>query len=89
MKTIAQKYWKYALFTVVGAGLGFAYYRFVGCTSGTCPLTSSWHTSTLFGGLIGILAVPARKGKPDGITKTNGIAGTNDSAETNNNTKTD
>ncbi|MHB9143659.1 MAG: DUF6132 family protein, partial [Paludibacter sp.] len=26
--------------SVLGAGGGFAYYYFVGCTSGTCPITS-------------------------------------------------
>jgi hypothetical protein len=64
MNSIIQKYWKKALFAFVGAGIGFAYWRFIGCTSGSCPLTANWHTSTLFGGLIGILAVPSRK-KPD------------------------
>ncbi len=62
MKKIFDRYWKTALFTVVGAGIGFAYWRFVGCSSGTCPLTANWHTSTLMGGLIGMLASPA-KGK--------------------------
>jgi hypothetical protein len=61
MKRIFDKYWKTALFTVIGAGLGFAYWRFVGCSSGTCPLTANWHTSTLMGGLIGMLATPSRK----------------------------
>ena len=61
MKRIIDKYWKTALFTLAGAGIGFAYWRFIGCTSGTCPLTANWHTSTLFGGLIGMLAVPSRK----------------------------
>ena len=61
MKRIIDKYWKTALFTLAGAGIGFAYWRFIGCTSGTCPLTANWHTSTLFGGLIGMLAVPTKK----------------------------
>jgi hypothetical protein len=56
------------MFTVIGAGLGLAYWKFIGCTSGTCPLTSNWHTSTFFGGLIGFLAVPSGRKeniKPD------------------------
>lgn len=61
MKRIFEKYWKTGLFMLVGAGLGFAYWRFVGCTSGTCPLTANWHTSTLMGGLIGMLAVSSSK----------------------------
>ena len=69
MRTFAQKYWKPALFTVIGAGLGFAYWRFIGCTSGTCPMTSNWHTTVLFGGLIGMLAVPQRKKKSKNDTE--------------------
>jgi len=60
MKRIVNKYWKTALFTLAGAGIGFAYWRFIGCTSGTCPLTANWHTSMLFGGLIGMLAVSSK-----------------------------
>jgi hypothetical protein len=58
-----NKYWKTALFATLGASIGFAYWRFVGCSSGTCPLTSNWHTSTLMGGLIGLLAAPNIKMK--------------------------
>lgn len=61
MRAIVNKYWKIALFGTIGAGIGFAYWRFIGCSSGTCPITSNWHTSVLFGGLIGILAVPSGK----------------------------
>ena len=71
MKKIAQKYWKHALFTFAGAILGFAYWKFVGCASGTCPITANWHTSVLFGSLIGMLAVPARKKNPKDIKQTN------------------
>ena len=40
---------------VVGGGLGFAYYKFVGCSTGTCPLTSSPFVSTLYGRVVGAL----------------------------------
>jgi len=39
----------------IGGGLGFAYYKFVGCSSGACPLTSSPIISTLYGSLVGAL----------------------------------
>jgi hypothetical protein len=44
-----------AIGIVVGGGLGFAYYKLIGCSSGTCPLTSNPFTSTLYGGVIGAL----------------------------------
>jgi xanthosine utilization system XapX-like protein len=40
---------------VVGLIGGYAYWKFIGCTSGTCPLTSNWYNSTLIGGVFGYL----------------------------------
>lgn len=40
---------------VIGAAAGFAYYRFVGCASGTCPITSNPFISTLYGAFMGAL----------------------------------
>ena len=40
---------------VVGAGLGFGWYKIVGCPTGTCPLTSNPYVSTLYGMLVGAL----------------------------------
>lgn len=40
---------------VVGGGLGFAYYRFVGCSTGACPLMSNPWISSIYGGVIGLL----------------------------------
>ncbi len=40
---------------VVGGGLGFTYYRFAGCSSGTCPLTSNPIISTIYGMVVGAL----------------------------------
>ena len=40
---------------VVGALLGYAYYRFVGCATGACPLTSNPWVTTIYGAVIGFL----------------------------------
>ena len=40
---------------VVGGSLGFGWYKLVGCSTGTCPLTSNPFTSTLFGMVMGVL----------------------------------
>ncbi len=40
---------------IVGGGLGFAYYKFVGCSSGTCPLISNPVISTFYGMVMGAL----------------------------------
>ena len=40
---------------VIGAALGFAYYKFVGCHTGACPITSNPWISTAYGGVIGLL----------------------------------
>ena len=40
---------------VIGAIAGFAYWRFIGCNSGTCMITSKPLNSTLYGSLMGYL----------------------------------
>lgn len=39
----------------VGAIAGFMYWKFVGCASGTCMITSKPINSTLYGSLMGYL----------------------------------
>lgn len=43
------------LFVGGGALLGFAYHKFVGCSTGTCPITANPWSSTLYGALLGFL----------------------------------
>ena len=40
---------------IVGAIAGFAYYRFVGCSGGSCPITSHPLNSAAYGALLGTL----------------------------------
>lgn len=58
-KTEKEKRWKKHLLlvvlTVLGAVGGYGYYRFVGCASGTCVITSNPYISTIYGGVIGAL----------------------------------
>lgn len=46
---------KLILGVVIGGGLGFAYYKFVGCSTGTCPLTSNPWISSIYGAVLGAL----------------------------------
>ena len=50
-----NKYLKYLILTIIGAVLGFAYYYFIGCRTGSCPIKSSALYMVLFGGIIGFL----------------------------------
>ncbi|MBN1500437.1 MAG: YtxH domain-containing protein [Spirochaetes bacterium] len=40
---------------VIGGAAGFAYYRLVGCSSGSCPITSNPYISTVYGSVLGAL----------------------------------
>ncbi len=48
---------KIAFGLVVGGALGFAYYYFVGCRTGSCPLTGNPYISTLYGSALGALLI--------------------------------
>lgn len=41
----------------LGAVGGFLYWRFVGCSSGHCPISSNPFISTTYGGLLGYLFI--------------------------------
>ena len=53
---------KISLGVVLGGAVGFAYYYFIGCKSGTCAITSSPVNSTMYGVLLGVLWIfPTKK----------------------------
>lgn len=52
---------RFAAIVLAGAVLGGLMGYFGQCTSGTCPLTSSWWRGALYGGCLGLLmALSAR-----------------------------
>lgn len=65
-----KRYLPMMILAVVGAIGGYLYYRFIGCVSGTCPLTSNPYISTVYGGvlgaLIGNIVTPGKKKEDQG-----------------------
>ena len=55
------KYKSYIIGIVLGALAGFLYWRFVGCSSGTCAITSKWYNSAGYGALMGVLLSNSKK----------------------------
>ncbi len=49
---------------VVGAAGGYLYYLKVGCSSGSCGITSNPYMSTLWGSALGYLLFDMFSGKP-------------------------
>ncbi|MFA5405089.1 MAG: hypothetical protein WC358_09160 [Ignavibacteria bacterium] len=50
--------------SLIGGLGGFLYWKFVGCATGTCPLTSNWMIMTGYGILIGYFLsdiIPVKK----------------------------
>ncbi len=56
-----KNYIKIIAGAAIGALGGFLYWYFIGCTSGTCPISSSPVISTIWGALIGGLLFSAFK----------------------------
>jgi hypothetical protein len=56
MKKMIQTYRKTIAGLFIGAVLGYAYYALVGCSSGSCIITSHPLHSTLYGAVMGVLA---------------------------------
>ena len=49
MKMLLKRYWLPVTGILLGALGGYLYWRFVGCATGTCPITSSPFASTIGG----------------------------------------
>lgn len=50
-------FWKPATAMIIGGILGYLYYHFVGCTSGTCSITSNPYLSIIAGSFLGLAFV--------------------------------
>ncbi len=48
--------WKRLAWIAVGGVAGFGWYYYIGCATGTCPISSNPCISTGYGALIGALA---------------------------------
>ncbi len=57
-----NKYIRIILYSVIGGILGYSYYYFVGCSNGgSCPLTSRWYITTIYGLAAGVLMAISNK----------------------------
>lgn len=52
-KEFLRKSLPFLIGVFIGAAGGYLYYRFVGCASGTCAITSNSYISTVYGAIIG------------------------------------
>ena len=57
MTLFFQKYKRDLIGITLGAGAGFLYWKFVGCSTGTCMITSKPINSSLYGAIMGFLVV--------------------------------
>ena len=55
MKEKLKKWMRPLLFTLSGVIVGYLYYRFVGCSTGSCAITSDPVNSMIYMGLMGWL----------------------------------
>jgi hypothetical protein len=62
----SKRIYKISLFVLLGGIAGFAYYYFIGCNTGTCPITRNPYISTSYGALIGlVLSFDSKKKKQE------------------------
>ncbi len=53
MKKFIASYWLTVVGFLIGGVGGYLHYHFVGCSSGTCAITSKPVNSTLYGAMMG------------------------------------
>ena len=63
MTLIFQKYKRDLIGITLGSVAGYLYWKFVGCSNGTCMITSKPINSSLYGALMGFLVAGIFKKK--------------------------
>ncbi|MDP4238999.1 MAG: DUF6132 family protein [Bacteroidota bacterium] len=66
MKAVIKKHILKITGTIVGAVAGYLYFHFVGCASGTCPITSNPYITVIYGAFMGYLLFDLFKKKEHG-----------------------
>lgn len=64
MKQFVLKHWLKIVGILVGALGGYIYYRLVGCSTGSCPITSNPYRMSIYGALMGFLLFDMFKKNP-------------------------
>lgn len=55
IKDFWRKHWLRIVGVLVGGLIGYFYYHYVGCETGTCPITSNPYKMIVIGALLGFL----------------------------------
>ncbi|MDL2209163.1 DUF6132 family protein [Parabacteroides sp. OttesenSCG-928-O15] len=50
---VIKNNWTYLLGALLGIIAGYLYWRFIGCATGNCPITSSPLNSSIYGAMMG------------------------------------
>jgi hypothetical protein len=64
---LLKKYWLTLIGMAIGLGAGYLYWQQIGCVTGSCPITSSPVNASLYGALMGGLAVNMFKNEKQNI----------------------
>jgi hypothetical protein len=66
MTQFLKKHYLKIIGMIFGSFAGYAYYHFVGCNSGACPITSNPYISVIYGAVLGYLLIDMFKKKAHG-----------------------
>jgi len=66
-KWFSNRWFRRGIFVLTGALVGFAYYHFIGCVSGTCPITSNPYSSIAYGSILGLILSGSGKPHKDAV----------------------